>query len=107
MFGLQVDHFSFANQDTFQQRYLVNDDHWDINGGPIFFYCGNEGDIELFSNNTVGFLKFNNLLNNIYIDTGRLNVFFFFKLYAKISEQKTHLFDILNLRCTYINQYLQ
>ena len=34
-------------------RYLINKDNWDSNGGPIFFYCGNEGDIELFAANTV------------------------------------------------------
>ncbi|KAG0721999.1 Lysosomal Pro-X carboxypeptidase [Chionoecetes opilio] len=51
----RVDHFSFANQDTFLQRFLINDDHWDSNGGPIFFYAGNEGDITLFAENT-GFM---------------------------------------------------
>ena len=48
----QVDHFGFANADTFKQRYLVNADHWN-SGGPIFFYTGNEGDITWFCNNTV------------------------------------------------------
>ncbi|MCO5589467.1 hypothetical protein L7F22_043434 [Adiantum nelumboides] len=54
-----LDHFSFTpfSYHTFQQRYLVNDEHW---GGarrraPIFVYCGNEGDIEWFANNT-GFM---------------------------------------------------
>ena len=49
----QVDQFSFANTDTFLQRFLINDDHWEENGGPIFFYAGNEGDITLFAENTV------------------------------------------------------
>ena len=65
MCTLQVDHFSFANQDLYQMRYLVNDEYWDNNGGPIFFYCGNEGDIEWFCNNTVSIrpVAFNNLFH--------------------------------------------
>eukprot|EP00105_Crassostrea_gigas_P020096 XP_011438787.1 PREDICTED: lysosomal Pro-X carboxypeptidase-like [Crassostrea gigas] len=51
----KVDHFGFVNQDTYQQRYLIADQYWDPNGGPIFLYTGNEGDITLFCNNT-GFM---------------------------------------------------
>ncbi|ESO99078.1 hypothetical protein LOTGIDRAFT_207842 [Lottia gigantea] len=47
-----VDHFGFVNQDTYKQRYLVADQFWNKNDGPIFFYTGNEGDITLFCNNT-------------------------------------------------------
>ncbi len=53
MIRYQVDHFSFANQDTYPQRYLVNSTYWKRGGGPIFFYTGNEGDIEWFAQNTV------------------------------------------------------
>lgn len=49
----QVDHYNFANDTTFKQKYLVNDDHWDKDNGPIFFYTGNEGRIEAFAENTV------------------------------------------------------
>lgn len=49
-----VDHFSFTNNETFQLRYLINDTFW-RNGGPIFFYTGNEGDITMFAQNT-GFM---------------------------------------------------
>ena len=52
---LPVDHFSYANQDHFQLRYLIADQFWDPENGPAFFYTGNEGDIELFCNNT-GFM---------------------------------------------------
>ncbi|KAK3100015.1 hypothetical protein FSP39_013477 [Pinctada imbricata] len=52
---LQVDHFGFVNTDSFQQRYLVADQFWNKDGGPIFFYTGNEGDIAWFCNNT-GFM---------------------------------------------------
>eukprot|EP00262_Sarcandra_glabra_P004407 TRINITY_DN15390_c0_g1_i3.p1 TRINITY_DN15390_c0_g1~~TRINITY_DN15390_c0_g1_i3.p1 ORF type:complete len:444 (-),score=46.37 TRINITY_DN15390_c0_g1_i3:46-1344(-) len=58
-FTQTLDHFNFHPQSsqTFQQRYLVNSEHW---GGakkaaPIFVYTGNEGDIEWFAQNT-GFM---------------------------------------------------
>jgi hypothetical protein len=51
-----LDHFDWATSPaTFNQRYLINDDHWSAKDGVIFFYCGNEGDIELFYKNT-GFM---------------------------------------------------
>ncbi|PSN38937.1 Lysosomal Pro-X carboxypeptidase [Blattella germanica] len=51
-----VDHFGFSNNATFKLRYLVNDSYWHQHtGSPIFFYTGNEGDIELFAQNT-GFM---------------------------------------------------
>ncbi|XP_011260887.1 lysosomal Pro-X carboxypeptidase [Camponotus floridanus] len=55
-FNVRVDHFSFAVQDTFNLRYLINDT-WckTVKNAPIFFYTGNEGRIELFAENT-GFL---------------------------------------------------
>jgi lysosomal Pro-X carboxypeptidase len=55
-FTQKLDHFSFATADvtTFQQRYLINVDSYEP-GGPLFFYCGNEGDITWFCNNT-GFM---------------------------------------------------
>ncbi len=56
MFSLQpqVDHFSYANEDRFKQRYIISLDHW-CDDCPIFFYAGNEGDIFMFANNT-GFM---------------------------------------------------
>lgn len=48
----QVDHYDFQNNKTFMQRYLINSSWWE-EGGPIFFYTGNEGDITWFCNNTV------------------------------------------------------
>jgi len=50
-----VDQFNWVGKtsaDTYQQRYLVNNASWGGPGSPIFFYCGNEGFIELFANNT-------------------------------------------------------
>ena len=52
----QTDHFfGFDENLTFQQRYLVADQHWKKDNGPILFYTGNEGDITWFCNNT-GFM---------------------------------------------------
>ncbi|XP_071050411.1 lysosomal Pro-X carboxypeptidase-like isoform X2 [Onthophagus taurus] len=45
-----VDHFSFAFNHTFRLRFLINELHWKP-GGPIFFYTGNEGNIEEFAQN--------------------------------------------------------
>ncbi|XVE86949.1 hypothetical protein DITRI_Ditri18aG0076400 [Diplodiscus trichospermus] len=53
-FSQLLDHFSFSDLPTFQQRYLINTEHWVGPSllGPIFLYCGNEGDIEWFAVNT-------------------------------------------------------
>ncbi|KAF6157978.1 hypothetical protein GIB67_015294 [Kingdonia uniflora] len=53
-FTQTLDHFTFSNLPTFQQRYLINSNYWSgpLQMGPIFFYCGNEGDIEWFAANT-------------------------------------------------------
>ena len=55
----QLDHFSFVNDSKFPQRYLINDTWWKTNNGPIFFYAGNEGDVEAFAQNSVSFNKNN------------------------------------------------
>ncbi|XP_012527279.1 lysosomal Pro-X carboxypeptidase [Monomorium pharaonis] len=52
---MRVDHFSFAVQDTFKLRYLINDTWQKEEDAPIFFYTGNEGNIEVFADNT-GFI---------------------------------------------------
>ncbi|KAJ8769350.1 hypothetical protein K2173_002554 [Erythroxylum novogranatense] len=56
-FYQRLDHFSFLDLPKFRQRYLINTDYWvgPDRLGPIFLYCGNEGDIEWFAVNT-GFL---------------------------------------------------
>ncbi|XP_076288119.1 lysosomal Pro-X carboxypeptidase [Lasioglossum baleicum] len=52
---MPVDHFSFSVEDTFKLRYLINDTWQQENAPPIFFYTGNEGNIEVFAQNT-GFM---------------------------------------------------
>ena len=54
-----IDHFDWApplgnsSATTFEQRYFVNDQWWDkTGGGPVFFYFGNEDDVELYVNHT-------------------------------------------------------
>ncbi|SPP82232.1 lysosomal Pro-X carboxypeptidase [Drosophila guanche] len=56
-FQVPLDHFSFLSNATFNIRYLYNDSFVDKKNAhtPIFFYTGNEGDIELFAQNT-GFM---------------------------------------------------
>lgn len=49
-----LDHFSFTVNDTFRLRYLYNSSFWQ-EGGPIFFYPGNEGSVDMFVQGT-GFL---------------------------------------------------
>lgn len=53
---VQVDHFAYDNDKTFNLRYLVNDKYFvkDKKGlkSPILFYCGNEGGIEEFYNSS-------------------------------------------------------
>lgn len=51
----KVDHFGYSNQDFFKQRYLSNLKYYNEKNGTIFFYTGNEGDIDMFANNT-GFM---------------------------------------------------
>ncbi|XP_062004811.1 uncharacterized protein LOC133722030 isoform X1 [Rosa rugosa] len=54
-----LDHFNYypKSNETFQQRYLINDTFWGgaKSNAPIFVYTGNEGNIEWFAENT-GFL---------------------------------------------------
>jgi lysosomal Pro-X carboxypeptidase len=51
-FTQSVDHFGFNQVDTYQQRYIISDKYWQGAGSPIFFYTGNEGDIQWFCENT-------------------------------------------------------
>jgi len=53
-----IDHFNYlgqaGNNGMYKERYLVSEKSWKGNG-PILFYCGNEGSIVNFWNNT-GFM---------------------------------------------------
>lgn len=54
-FTARLDHFTYTDNATFPLRYLINDSYVKDAKSPILFYTGNEGDIELFANNT-GFM---------------------------------------------------
>lgn len=56
-FTQPIDHFSWAGTPTgaltYQQRYLTYDAHWrNDSAGMIFFYVGNEGDVNLYADHT-------------------------------------------------------
>ena len=46
-----IDHFGWApppgGETTYQQRFFVCDEYWRGGDSPIFFYTGNEADVEL------------------------------------------------------------
>lgn len=47
-----LDHFNYVNsQRKYKERVFIYDKYWKPDG-PIFFYCGNEGDVTLYVNNT-------------------------------------------------------
>ncbi|XP_035786025.1 lysosomal Pro-X carboxypeptidase-like [Anopheles albimanus] len=51
-----IDHFTYTSNATFKLRYLLNETYAKgSTDGPILLYAGNEGDIELFAQNT-GFM---------------------------------------------------
>ena len=51
-FEQRVDHFGFHKRDTFRQKYLISDRQFQ-SGGPIFFYCGGEMNVELHARQSV------------------------------------------------------
>jgi lysosomal Pro-X carboxypeptidase len=50
-----LDHFNFEDGRVFSQRVLYSTQYYQGPGSPVFFYCGNEGTIEVFAQNT-GFM---------------------------------------------------
>jgi lysosomal Pro-X carboxypeptidase len=50
-FTQKLDHFS-AKAETYEQRYFTCGKHFRKESGVIFFYVGNEADVELYLNNT-------------------------------------------------------
>ncbi|XP_013175811.1 PREDICTED: lysosomal Pro-X carboxypeptidase [Papilio xuthus] len=54
-FVVPLDHFGFQRNETFKIRYIESDQYWNRGNGPIFFYTGNEGQIESFAKHT-GFM---------------------------------------------------
>lgn len=68
-------------------RYLINDTFFkDDRDSPIFFYTGNEGDIEVFAQNT-GFMweiaaEFHALVGNVFILSKIEKIHYFFKIHS-------------------------
>ena len=57
-FDNDIDHFTNHGEKTsktYKMRYLTNDDHVTGNDAPILFYCGNEGEVHSFYDNS-GFI---------------------------------------------------
>uniref|UniRef100_A0A7I4Y8J7 Lysosomal Pro-X carboxypeptidase n=1 Tax=Haemonchus contortus TaxID=6289 RepID=A0A7I4Y8J7_HAECO len=50
-FDVKLDHFTYSDTSTFKMKWLWNNTFYK-SGGPIFFYTGNEGDIEGFTTAT-------------------------------------------------------
>ncbi|KAK6296864.1 hypothetical protein J4Q44_G00330060 [Coregonus suidteri] len=44
-----LDHFDSQNDETFPQRFFVNEAYWERPHGPVFLYIGGEGPISEFS----------------------------------------------------------
>ncbi|XP_066591326.1 lysosomal Pro-X carboxypeptidase-like [Prorops nasuta] len=47
-FEVPLDHFSLTTNSTFKMRYLINNTWQKENDPPIFFYTGNEYNVEIF-----------------------------------------------------------
>lgn len=100
-----LDHFTFLPKSckVFYQKYLINDQYWNKDGGgPIFVYTGNEGNIDWFAANT-GFMidivpNFNALL--IFIEVCALNFTLYYDLEDNLlcyqSSRKEDSFESLS-----------
>ena len=73
----RIDHFNGSNWDTYNMRYLINDQYYNSSQGPILFYTGNEGGIWAFYNMS-GFM-----VDNLAKKYGALVVFAEHRYYGK------------------------
>ena len=54
-FEQRQSHYDFRNNETYQQRYFIYDAYFNASNdtcSPIFFYTGNEANVELYLNAT-------------------------------------------------------
>ena len=73
----KLDHFDGSSNETFKMRYLIDKTRYNITNGPVLFYCGNEGEIWTFYNNS-GYMT-----NNLSNDLGAMVVFAEHRYYGK------------------------
>lgn len=95
-----VDHFNFRahGNATYKQRYLITE-QYKKDGGPIFFYAGNEGPIE-------GFQKASRLLTDLAPKFGALVVFAEHRYYGKSLPLGKQSFNVDNLGLLTVEQAL-
>ena len=89
-FTQTLDHFSWANDTTWEQRYFICDKDW-TPGGPIFFYCGNEADVE-------GYVEHTGLMYENAASFGALLVFAEHRYYGQSLPLGARSYEIANLR---------
>uniref|UniRef100_A0A0G4GJV5 Uncharacterized protein n=1 Tax=Chromera velia CCMP2878 TaxID=1169474 RepID=A0A0G4GJV5_9ALVE len=103
-FELPVDHFNANDDRTWKLRFLIDDSKYEPGGSaPMVFYCGNEGDIEVFYNNT-GFAT-----HRLRDEFKGLVVFAEHRYFGKswpFHDQKTS-FKMLNLGFLAVEQVLE
>jgi lysosomal Pro-X carboxypeptidase len=51
-FDQRIDHFNNSDTRTYKMRYLLQNETYNVDSGPILFYAGNEGGVYAFYNNT-------------------------------------------------------
>lgn len=97
-FQQRVDHFSASSIPSFEQRYLYDTSRLSI-GGPLVFFCGNEGDVETFAN-------FSGFVLEIASELGAAVVHGEHRFYGKSLPFKDQPFDRSHIQFLTVEQAL-